>query len=152
MGYGHISPEVKEQLINKVGSLFLATGESSRNLSKILLQDYNIKLSHVTVLNYIKLFAQYNACEAQIVASYIRENTEDTINDPEVYERVLEIAKRLKAGENIQQVSIELGISYWTAYRDINERLKRINESLYNEVKEALKRNSLSNISTHGSR
>ena len=56
MGYGHISPEVKEQLINKVGSLFLATGESSRNLSKILLQDYNIKLSHVTVLNYIKLF------------------------------------------------------------------------------------------------
>ena len=151
MANGYISPERKMELIQIVGEEFLATGESSRNLSNILLNKYGLKLSHVSVLKYIRLFALVNVDESSTVKSYIDDNTEETIDDPAVCKRVYAIAEGLLGGKTIKEVSLELGITYWTAYRDINERLRNLNQAKYEEVKNALKYNS-THHSTHSVR
>ena len=75
----------------------------------------------------------------------INQNSPETIESEEVKNRVLKIAKLITSGFTISEIQNKFNASYWTIYRDI-ERLKKLDEALYNEVKKIINQRVEENI------
>lgn len=129
---------------------FIQTNESTRQIAKYISnsEDYNFKISHVTVSKYLKDIRKYlNQDDLEELDRALEDKKEKTIDDPLVKERVLKCAKSCLIGNTIEETAAMLESTYWQVYRDLQYRLKQIDNDVYEKVKEKLIENSRLNIS-----
>ena len=109
--------EQRDQMIEEVGQLAEKTGLSARELSKIY---KNGLLSHVTISNYLKI---YKKRHLNSNIDFITNNYRGNIKDLKIQQRVLKSAELCLKGYTIDQISVELKITYRVAYDDLHIRL-----------------------------
>ena len=83
------------------------------------------------------------------ILSIIESNKEDSIEKHEVRERVLKNLKLALSGYTVEEISVRTNTSYWTVYRDLRERLPKIDEEYYKQVVLLLNENKERNL-RHG--
>ncbi len=142
--------EEKFRRMQIVYERFIKTNESTRQIAEYISnsEDYDFKISHVTVskyLNDIKVYLDSDALEELNKA--LEDKKVKTVDDPLVIERVLKSAKSCLMGNTIEGTAAMLESTYWQVYRDLQYRLKRIDNETYEKVKEKLTENSRMNIS-----
>ena len=67
-----------------------------------------------------------------------------------IVKRVLKSAKLCLEGHSIEEISGILETTFWTTYRDLNVRLKKVDEELYKEVIKQMSENSNDNLIPKG--
>ena len=141
--------EERKIYIDLVGDYFLNYDNPSlRKCAKYLKEVKGIILSLPTIKSYLHTFVRKNPIKGKKILNIIEKNTPDKIEDEEVKERVKKVAQMFISGNSVYEISKDLNISINTIYRDLNERLKKIDVDLYNKVKPLLNEHSLSNLNT----
>lgn len=125
--------EERNRRIELVGSYIIETGSSIRDTVEIFNENF-FKISIPTVVDYRNLYLKRHPQFKVEMQKIINQNSPETIESEEVKNRVLKIAKLINSGFTISEIQNKFNASYWTTYRDI-ERLKKLDEALYNEVK-----------------
>lgn len=83
-----------------------------------------------------------------LVLEILSNNKEDSVEEESVRNRVMNNLKYALSGYTVEEISSLSKISYWTVYRDLSDRLPKIDIKLSNEVIIVLdkrKRNNLKN-------
>ena len=133
--------------IGLVGNYFLTYDDSSlRKCARYLKVEKRISLSLPTIKSYLHEFVMKNPKKGKEILNIIDKNTSDKTEDKEVRKRVKTVAQMFIAGNSVYDISKNLGVSINTIYRDLNDRLKKIDIDLYNKVKYLLNEHSLSNL------
>lgn len=124
--------------------------ESNYNISfrkiKKELEKYDINVSHVTIKSDINKLLIQNPIKYEKIIKMLGENKPQTVKDESVRNRVLLVAKYIKSGFTIEEISESIKIPYWTLYRDIKNRLIKINQDLYQEVEQILTEHKMNNL------
>lgn len=124
--------------------------ESNYNISfrkiKKELEKYDINVSHVTIKSDINRLLIQNPIKYEKIIEMLGENKPQTIKDESVRNRALLVAKYIKSGFTIEEISETIKIPYWTLYRDIKNRLIKINQDLYQEVEQILTEHKMNNL------
>lgn len=124
--------------------------ESNYNISfrkiKKELEKYDINVSHVTIKSDINKLLIQNPIKYEKIIEMLGENKPQTVKDESVRNRVLLVAKYIKSGFTIEEISKSIKIPYWTLYRDIKNRLIKINQDLYQEVEQILTEHKMNNL------
>ena len=124
--------------------------ESNYNISfrkiKKELEKYDINVSHVTIKSDINRLLIQNPIKYEKIIEMLGENKPQTIKDESVRNRALLVAKYIKSGFTIEEISESIKIPYWTLYRDIKNRLIKINQDLYQEVEQILTEHKMNNL------
>lgn len=124
--------------------------ESNYNISfrkiKKELEKYDINVSHVTIKSDINKLLIQNPIKYEKIIEMLGENKPQTVKDESVRNRVLLVAKYIKSGFTIEEISESIKIPYWTLYRDIKNRLIKINQDLYQEVEQILTEHKMNNL------
>ncbi len=113
--------------IEMVGNYFLETGAPTREIAKYFTENY-FEISNKTVHSYIKRYQELHQDKNDEINKLIDNNTEKSIEDPEVRERILKVARLILEGHTKEEVSNILNISVKIVERDINPRLKVLSE------------------------
>ena len=83
-----------------------------------------------------------------LVLEILSNNKEDSVEDELIRNRVMNNLKYALSGYTVEEISSLSKISYWTVYRDLSDRLSKIDMKLSKEVIIVLdkrKRNNLRN-------
>lgn len=136
--------EERNRRIELVGSYIIKTGSSIRDTVEYFNENF-FKISIPTVVDYRNLYLKRHPQFKVEMQKIINQNSPETIESEEVKNRVLKIAKLITSGFTISEIQNTLNASYWTIYRDI-ERLKKLDEALYNEVKKIINQRVEENI------
>lgn len=124
--------------------------ESNYNISfrkiKKELEKYDINVSHVTIKSDINKLLIQNPIKYEKIIEMLGENKPQTVKDESVRNRALLVAKYIKSGFTIEEISESIKIPYWTLYRDIKNRLIKINQDLYQEVEQILTEHKMNNL------
>ncbi len=133
----------KKELEKKVIEIcehIILTKDSYRKTGKI----FNV--SAVTVKDYCERFSKLKPDRYEELKKVIKSNAEPTIQDENVRVRVLENAKLLVSGKTLEEISSDTGVEYWVVYRDITNRLEKIDKDLYAQVNMILKSRTQANL------
>lgn len=136
--------EERNRRIELVGSYIIETGSSIRDTVEYFNENF-FKISIPTVVDYRNLYLKRHPQFKVEMQKIINQNSPETIESEEVKNRVLKIAKLINSGFTISEIQNKFNASYWTIYRDI-ERLKKLDEALYNEVKKIINERVKENI------
>lgn len=136
--------EERNRRIELVGSYIIETGSSIRDTVEFFNENF-FKISIPTVVDYRNLYLKRHPQFKVEMQKIINQNSPETIESEEVKNRVLKIAKLINSGFTISEIQNKFNASYWTIYRDI-ERLKKLDEALYNEVKKIINERVKENI------
>lgn len=141
--------EERERRIKLVIDYIIKTGASYRETAKFFTENY-FKISHVTVKDYCDRIIAQNTEIGKELKEVIDENTEKGIDD-EAIKRILNVSNIYVSTDfTISEIAENLGLSYWTVYRDITSRIKKINvdlpEGLLEKIDEKLELDRLSNL------
>lgn len=117
-----------------VYNYYIKTNLSTRKLAEIISEN-EFKISNVTVNEYLKkaieLISESEKKELQLA---LEERKNDTIDNPDVRERVLNAAKLYLDGAYIEDIAEVLNSTYFQIYRDLKCRLSKIDNDLYKKV------------------
>lgn len=130
----------RDRRIELVGKLFLETGYSTRNLSRLISSNTTsgFKISNATISTYINEYRNKHSDKAEQIDCLIDANKGSSIDNPSIIKRVSDVAQLILSGLTIDDICNKLHESYWVIYYDINIRLLKIDNNLYNEVKKKL--------------
>ena len=120
-------------------------------LNKDIFTDNYFRISHVTVKDYCSRVINQNTEIGKELEKIIEENTEKGINDDEVIKRIVNVSNIYASTDfTISEIAENLGLSFWTVYRDITSRIKKINidlpEGLLEKIDEKLESDKISNL------
>ena len=136
--------EERNRRIELVGSYIIETGSSIRDTVEFFNENF-FKISIPTVVDYRNLYLKRHPQFNVEMQKIINQNKPETIESEEVKNRVLKIAELINSGFTISEIQNKFNASYWTIYRDI-ERLKKLDEALYNEAKKIINERVKENI------
>ena len=141
-----LTEEERNNRIKLVGEYYINTPNASvRSTSQYFKENY-FDISIATVSNYIDLYKKLYPNKAKIVDDVIESRTPKTVEDKYIRDRVLKEAKMILQGFTIEQISELNDIEYWVVYRDLGERLKKVDIELYDAVCTIFNQNSLDNL------
>ena len=141
-----LTEEERNNRIKLVGEYYINTPNASvRSTSQYFKENY-FDISIATVSNYIDLYKKLYPNKAKIVDDVIESRTPKTVEDKYIRDRVLKEAKMILQGFTIEQISELNDIEYWVGYRDLGERLKKVDIELYAAVCTIFNQNSLDNL------
>ena len=141
-----LTEEERNNRIKLVGEHYINTPNASvRSTSQYFKENY-FDISIATVSNYIDLYKKLYPNKAKIVDDVIESRTPKTVEDKYIRDRVLKEAKMILQGFTIEQISELNDIEYWVVYRDLGERLKKVDIELYAAVCTIFNQNSLDNL------
>lgn len=143
-----ISDDERNRRIYLVGTFFLEEKSSIRKTAAFFTENF-FSISSATVHDYLNRFINKYPNTKEQVLSIIESNKEDSIEKPEVRERVLKNLKLALSGYTVEEISARTNTSYWTVYRDLRERLPKIDEEYYKQVVLLLNENKERNL-RHG--
>lgn len=134
--------EEREKLIEQVGSYYLITKESYRDIAK------EFGISAPTVKDYIDKYKKLHGHLAAEIDASIKEKTSqnDSINNPTVKERVIKVYMYILDGYTIEEIAALLNESIYTVYNDINIRLEQVNPAYKEEVTAIMRKRSNQNL------
>ena len=140
----------RERRIKLVTQYILNTGASYRETAKFFTDNY-FRISHVTVKDSCSRVINQNTEIGKELEKIIEENTEKGINDDEVIKRIVNVSNIYASTDfTISEIAENLGLSFWTVYRDITSRIKKINidlpEGLLEKIDEKLESDRISNL------
>ncbi len=123
----------RKRRIELVGSYIRETGCSIREAVEFFSKNF-FPISIPTVVNYRNLYIKMHPEFSSDIQNIIDRNKPKTIENDEIKERILAVARIIKNGFTIEEIAKVFNTSYWTIYRDV-ERLAEINPELYEEVR-----------------
>ena len=134
--------EERDKLIEQVGSYYLITKESYRDIAK------EFGISAPTVKDYIDKYKKLHGHLAAEIDASIKEKTSqnDSINNPTVKERVITVYMYILDGYTIEEIATLLQESIYTVYNDINIRLEQVNPAYKEEVTAIMRKRSNQNL------
>lgn len=134
--------EERDKLIEQVGSYYLITKESYRDIAK------EFGISAPTVKDYIDKYKKLHGHLAAEIDASIKEKTSqnDSINNPTVKERVLKVYMYILEGYTFEEIAALLNESINTVYNDINIRLEQVNPAYKEEVAVIMRKRSNQNL------
>lgn len=134
--------EERDKLIEQVGSYYLITKESYRDIAK------EFGISAPTVKDYIDKYKKLHGHLAAEIDASIKEKTSqnDSINNPTVKERVLKVYMYILEGYTFEEIAALLNESIYTVYNDINIRLEQVNPAYKEEVAVIMRKRSNQNL------
>lgn len=134
--------EERDKLIEQVGSYYLITKESYRDIAK------EFGISAPTVKDYIDKYKKLHGHLAAEIDASIKEKTSqnDSINNPTVKERVLKVYMYILQGYTFEEIAALLNESINTVYNDINIRLEQVNPAYKEEVAAIMRKRSNQNL------
>ena len=134
--------EEREKLIEQVGSYYLITKESYRDIAK------EFGISAPTVKDYIDKYKKLHGHLAAEIDASIKEKTSqnDSINNPTVKERVITVYMYILDGYTIEEIATLLQEPISTIYNDINIRLEQVNPAYKEEVAAIMRKRSNQNL------
>lgn len=134
--------EERDKLIEQVGSYYLITKESYRDIAK------EFGISALTVKDYIDKYKKLHGHLAAEIDASIKEKTSqnDSINNPTVKERVLKVYMYILEGYTFEEIAALLNESINTVYNDINIRLEQVNPAYKEEVAAIMRKRSNQNL------
>lgn len=134
--------EERDKLIEQVGSYYLITKESYRDIAK------EFGISAPTVKDYIDKYKKLHGHLAAEIDASIKEKTSqnDSINNPTVKERVLKVYMYILEGHTFEEIAALLNESINTVYNDINIRLEQVNPAYKEEVAAIMRKRSNQNL------
>lgn len=134
--------EEREKLIEQVGSYYLITKESYRDIAK------EFGISAPTVKDYIEKYKKLHGHLAAEIDASIKEKTSqnDSINNPTVKERVITVYMYILDGYTIEEIATLLQEPISTIYNDINIRLEQVNPAYKEEVAAIMRKRSNQNL------
>ena len=134
--------EERDKLIEQVGSYYLITKESYRDIAK------EFGISAPTVKDYIEKYKKLHGHLAAEIDASIKEKTSqnDSINNPTVKERVITVYMYILDGYTIEEIATLLQESIYTVYNDINIRLEQVNPAYKEEVAAIMRKRSNQNL------
>ena len=139
------SDEERNRRIELVGGYRLKTGDTTRNIARYFTEN-EFSISYVTVFDYIKRYVKKHPEFSKIIGEQTRINTPDSIKKEEVKERTLEVAKLVKEGFTLEEISNSLGEPYWVIHGDIKLRLPLLDKELAKELDKILDDRRKSNL------
>lgn len=134
--------EERDKLIEQVGSYYLITKESYRDIAK------EFGISAPTVKDYIDKYKKLHGHLAAEIDASIKEKTSqnDSINNPTVKERVITVYMYILDGYTIEEIATLLQEPISTIYNDINIRLEQVNPAYKEEVAAIMRKRSNQNL------
>lgn len=134
--------EERYKLIEQVGSYYLITKESYRDIAK------EFGISAPTVKDYIDKYKKLHGHLAAEIDASIKEKTSqnDSINNPTVKERVITVYMYILDGYTIEEIATLLQEPISTIYNDINIRLEQVNPAYKEEVAAIMRKRSNQNL------
>lgn len=134
--------EERDKLIEQVGSYYLITKESYRDIAK------KFGISAPTVKDYIDKYKKLHGHLATEINEAIKARTSqnDSINNPEVKERVLKVYMYILEGYTFEEIAALLNESINTVYNDINIRLEQVNPAYKEEAAVIMRKRSNQNL------
>ena len=134
--------EERDKLIEQVGSYYLITKESYRDIAK------EFGISAPTVKDYIDKYKKLHGHLAAEIDASIKEKTSqnDSINNPTVKERVITVYMYILDGYTIEEIATLLQEPISTIYNDINIRLEQVNPAYKEEVTAIMRKRSNQNL------
>ena len=134
--------EERDKLIEQVGSYYLITKESYRDIAK------EFGISAPTVKDYIDKYKKLHGHLAAEIDASIKEKTSqnDSINNPIVKERVIKVYMYILDGYTIEEIATLLQEPISTIYNDINIRLEQVNPAYKEEVTAIMRKRSNQNL------
>lgn len=134
--------EERDKLIEQVGSYYLITKESYRDIAK------EFGISAPTVKDYIDKYKKIHGHLAAEIDASIKEKTSqnDSINNPTVKERVIKVYMYILDGYTIEEIATLLQEPISTIYNDINIRLEQVNPAYKEEVAAIMRKRSNQNL------
>ena len=134
--------EERDKLIEQVGSYYLITKESYRDIAK------EFGISAPTVKDYIDKYKKLQGHLAAEIDASIKEKTSqnDSINNPTVKERVITVYMYILDGYTIEEIATLLQEPISTIYNDINIRLEQVNPAYKEEVAAIMRKRSNQNL------
>lgn len=134
--------EERDKLIEQVGSYYLITKESYRDIAK------EFGISAPTVKDYIEKYKKLHGHLAAEIDASIKEKTSqnDSINNPTVKERVIAVYMYILDGYTIKEIATLLQEPISTIYNDINIRLEQVNPAYKEEVAAIMRKRSNQNL------
>ncbi len=137
----------RERRIDLIGDFFIQEKTSIRKTTKFFCDNF-FPISSATVYDYLKRYMNKHSEKKDLVLEILSNNKEDSIEEESVRNRVINNLKYALSGYTIEEISSLSNISYWTIYRDLSDRLSKIDMKLSKEVIIILdkrKRNNLKN-------
>ena len=137
----------RERRIDLIGDFFIQEKTSIRKTTKFFCDNF-FPISSATVYDYLKRYMNKHSEKKDLVLEILSNNKEDSIEEESVRNRVINNLKFALSGYTIEEISSLSNISYWTVYRDLSDRLSKIDMKLSKEVIIILdkrKRNNLKN-------
>lgn len=134
--------EERDKLIEQVGSYYLITKESYRDIAK------EFGISAPAVKDYIDKYKKLHGHLAAEINESIKEKTSqnDSINNPTVKERVIKVYMYILQGYTFEEIAALLNESINTVYNDINIRLEQVNPAYKEEVAAIMRKRSNQNL------
>ena len=134
--------EERDKLIEQVGSYYLITKESYRDIAK------EFGISAPTVKDYIEKYKNLHGHLAAEIDASIKEKTSqnNSINNPTVKERVITVYMYILDGYTIEEIATLLQEPISTIYNDINIRLEQVNPAYKEEVAAIMRKRSNQNL------
>lgn len=134
--------EQRDKLIEQVGSYYVITKESYRDIAK------EFGISAPTVKDYIEKYKKAHGHLAAEIDASIKERTSqnDSINNPAVKERVIKVYMYILDGYTFEEIAALLNESINTVYNDINIRLEQVNPAYKEEVAAIMRKRSNQNL------
>ena len=147
-----LTEEERLERIKLVVEYYINTKDASVRSTVEHFKNMNISISVATVSKYIELYKKIYPQKAKMVQEVINSRLPKTIENKEIRERVLKEAKMVLEGFTIEQISNLTDCEYWVVYRDLNQRLQKVDIELYTFVCTILNQNSLENLNHNKSK
>ncbi len=141
-----LTEEERLERIKLVGEYYINTKDASVRSTVDHFKSINIDISTATVSKYIELYKKLYPNKAKKVQEVIDSRTPKTVEDKEIRDRVLKEAKMVLKGFTIEQISELTDTEYWVVYRDLGQRLQKVDIELYALVCTIMNQNSLDNL------
>lgn len=133
--------EERNQITLKIADYIIKNNASTRKAAE------HFGISNATVSEWMKYLLKKIDNEKYLkVESILRNNQPKTIEDIEVKQRVIKVAKLIKEGFTAEEIAKSMNVTINVINEDLQTRLPRISQELYDEVKTIQLQNSKNNL------
>lgn len=129
------------EITRNIADYIISTKCSTRKAA----EHFNISNATVSTLMN-ELLSKMDPNKYSQVQSVLNGNKPKTITDEEVKQRVIKAAELIKEGFTVSEIANSMGVTINVINEDLQTRLPRISETLYNEVKKIQLENSRNNL------
>ena len=135
----------REKRIELVGDYFYNQNTSVRKTTEFFSMNF-FPISVATVYDYLNKYMKKYPDKEEKIKEKLHSNKATSIENRDIRNRVINNARYILLGYTIEEVSKYTKTSYWTVYRDLTERLPKIDLKINEEVMNLLNERKMGNL------